>query len=406
MVAGREPSSDSLSPASTSGVASPRTKKSPSSPATHKINNASAPLQTIYSSIDHGINAWRGRLDHLLRLFVLSLWVGGFVYAGTSFLIALFFLPHPLATFWVGLCFALISIPITDAPAWARAFIQFSISSSVRWNNTRVLYEDPEAFAEGAGPFIFGVEPHGVMPVALAEAFNAFSGLMPPAVSKSGVHALASSTCFYAPFVRHLWWWLGIRPVGRESVRHLLSHGASVALNPGGVVECLRMQHDEEILYLKTRRGFVRMAQQTGAKIVPVFVFGHSRVYSWRRYDHPWLERFSRFAGFAPMAFWGYGGTPVPHRVPLTVIMGRPIEVPQNAEGREDSGDSSTSHLVQPQPQPQPQKGAKESTPPPGGAGEENLVDRALHEFIAEMRRIYNKHREAYGDPANDLIIL
>lgn len=225
-------------------------------------------------------------------------------------------------------------------------------------------------------------------PVAMAEVFNPFSGLLPGPINNH-IHTLASSAVFKAPIIRyvmlrqphrrlilqytnihqkfqlgaipsstcsihacrHIWTWLGIRPVGRESIKALLNQGKSVAINPGGVVECIRMQHGKETVYLKNRRGFVRVAQETvrfglyfvsghiihmlpflslirasycatplalshnttqDAKVVPVYVFNQTKVYSYVKFElFGLVERFARAAGFAPLIFWGYCGTPV-----------------------------------------------------------------------------------------------
>ena len=82
------------------------------------------------------------------------------------------------------------------------------------------------------------------------------------------------------PVVRHLWWWLGIRPVSRESITRLLQSGKSVVLVPGGVQEIQHMRPGAEVLFLKRRYGFVKLAIQSGAPLIPVFAFGQSQVYT------------------------------------------------------------------------------------------------------------------------------
>jgi 1-acyl-sn-glycerol-3-phosphate acyltransferase len=130
-------------------------------------------------------------------------------------------------------------------------------------------------------------------------------------------------------------------------------------LVPGGVQEVLHMRHDAEVLYLKNRLGFVRLALQHGAPLVPAFAFGQchmcahpsvhpslpeahvnvshalvaTRRYSWSRPGPPLVPRaavalVSRLVGFCPIMFWGRQGGPLPHRTPVHVVVGSPIVVP------------------------------------------------------------------------------
>ena len=57
--------------------------------------------------------------------------------------------------------------------------------------------------------------------------------------------------CFHVPLVRHVFWWLGVRPVTKASIHALLKQGRSVVIIPGGVQEILLMQHDREVAYLR-----------------------------------------------------------------------------------------------------------------------------------------------------------
>ena len=72
--------------------------------------------------------------------------------------------------------------------------------------------------------------------------------------------------------VRHLWWWLGGRPASASVMRAMLSRGRSALVCPGGVRECLYMEHGREAVYLSNRTGFVRIALQYGAPPLCVFM--------------------------------------------------------------------------------------------------------------------------------------
>lgn len=41
------------------------------------------------------------------------------------------------------------------------------------------------------------------------------------------------------------------------------------------------MRHGEEAVYLTRRTGFVKMAMQHGAALLPAFAFGQTDMYSW-----------------------------------------------------------------------------------------------------------------------------
>ena len=81
---------------------------------------------------------------------------------------------------------------------------------------------------------------------------------------KTLTQSSCSLQCFYCPVVRHLWWWLGGRPASASVMHGMLERGHSALVCPGGVRECLYMEHGREAVYLTKRTGFVRIALQHG----------------------------------------------------------------------------------------------------------------------------------------------
>lgn len=65
--------------------------------------------------------------------------------------------------------------------------------------------------------------------------------------------------------------------------------------------------------------------------------------------------------GFLPMLIWGQWGTPMPRRIPLTVVVGKPIPV--------------------------------RKTPTPT----REQVDMYLQEFIDSLQALFDKHKVAAG---------
>lgn len=225
-------------------------------------------------------------------------------------------------------------VPIdVPCPSWISWFLRYSVQSYVEYLPVKVKCLGD---IDRSGPYVIAYEPHSVLPQGMC----IFSHIKKPA-SLSFPHALdgtailVSNAIFWVPVLRHLWWWLGCRPVSRGSISRLLDEGCSVALCPGGVQECLIMQPYNESLYLKNRKGFIHLAMQKGASILPVFGFGQSNLYKYWRpfYDRPsslltknLFTRLSRLLKFVPMVAWGYAG-PVPFRNPLTIVIGKPIHV-------------------------------------------------------------------------------
>jgi 2-acylglycerol O-acyltransferase 2 len=126
---------------------------------------------------------------------------------------------------------------------------------------------------------------------------------------------------------------------------------------------------------------------------VPVFVFGQSATYSWWRPGPAgavaWL---SRRIGAVPLAVWGRWGSCVPHRHPMTVVIGKPIYPPTPPAAPTvplQQQDGSGGNQVATKQPPSPEQ-----------------VDALLKVFIREMEALVQRHKASAGCPDMQLRVL
>uniref|UniRef100_A0A670KJF7 Acyltransferase n=1 Tax=Podarcis muralis TaxID=64176 RepID=A0A670KJF7_PODMU len=181
--------------------------------------------------------------------------------------------------------------------------------------------------------YILGSHPHGMICTGAFSAFcteatgfpRAFPGLRPSLATLAG-H-------FHMPVFREYLMSSGMVPVNKRSLDFLLSGppGHAVVIVVGGASEMLDTVPGEHRIHLHRRKGFVRLALQHGADLVPVYTFGENDIYRLIRFPegsfvHRLQLGFKQLIGFAPCLFSGRGlfsstswGI-LPMAAPLTVV--------------------------------------------------------------------------------------
>eukprot|EP01062_Namystynia_karyoxenos_P041688 TRINITY_DN303_c0_g2_i2.p2 TRINITY_DN303_c0_g2~~TRINITY_DN303_c0_g2_i2.p2 ORF type:complete len:186 (+),score=55.79 TRINITY_DN303_c0_g2_i2:910-1467(+) len=146
---------------------------------------------------------------------------------------------------------------------------------------------------------------------------------------------------FWLPFFREHAFALGGGDASRSTLlRALKGPGRSALLVTGGARESMYSHPYHAAVVLKERFGFVKIALMAGARLVPVWGFGENNLYenlAATEKVRGWQRRIQRMLSFAPVLVAGrgiftYGGGLLPHRRPITVVFGEPIEVDQTAE--------------------------------------------------------------------------
>ncbi|KAG8431290.1 hypothetical protein GDO86_019107 [Hymenochirus boettgeri] len=226
--------------------------------------------------------------------------------------------------------------------------------------------------------YVVGFHPHGVLVAGAFTNFcteaTGFSQLFPGITP----YLLMLPLWFRAPFFRDYIMCGGIVPSDKDSAAYLLRNrvgGNAVVIAVGGAPESLDARPGAFTLLLKNRKGFIKLAMQHGASLVPVFSFGENEVFD--QVDNPkgsWLrtiqEKLQKIMGVALPLFhargvFQYSFGLLPYRKPIATIVGKPIKVEENL------------------------------TP----SNEE--IDRLHTIYIEELCKLFEEHKTQYNVPAD-----
>ena len=197
------------------------------------------------------------------------------------------------------------------------------------------------------GKYVFALQPHGILP------FGGMSNIISDctnATEKLGglqVRTLVASFCFYLPVYREFLLAMGVVDASRYSAGLVLDSGKSLVLVPGGATEALYANPDEDVLYLKSRKGFVKLAMTHGCQIVPIFSFNECATYGQLDMKNTtvlWAKRkFQAIFGLSLPLITNI----IPHRVPITSVIGDPISVPHLPKPTEEEVEKALEHYIE-----------------------------------------------------------
>ncbi|KAL4899849.1 hypothetical protein BDW74DRAFT_106774 [Aspergillus multicolor] len=190
--------------------------------------------------------------------------------------------------------------------------------------------------------YIFGGHPHGIACHGLVGAFSAdasgFQELFPGIKN----NFLVKDAFFTTPLLREYVFARGQSGVSKDSCLHHLTRGGydlrgmgkAITISIGGSREYNIARPGTMGLVVKIRKGFVRLAVETGADLVPVLVFGENDLFAPVQYSPYSIKGLVAWAwekavGHKVAFSLGRFNMFVPFRRPLHVVVGKPIAVKQ-----------------------------------------------------------------------------
>ena len=176
--------------------------------------------------------------------------------------------------------------------------------------------------------FLIAMQPHGVISfVSLCSWINA-----PPEMRS--VNTAVASAVLKTPILKHIMGIFGLCDASQSSIKKIFKSGEGmrgcVVLYIGGLAELFLTSREEERLYLKNRKGFIKIALREGVDVVPVYLFGNTSVLSLLKTN--FLTSLSRKTQISLTCFWGKWNLPIPRDEKLVFARGKPMGLPHIAQ--------------------------------------------------------------------------
>jgi len=313
-------------------------------------NSVKANVDTLMFKDGCGLGLAPLSLTQELYYFLLAFNIFG-VFFWFPLGVGLIFYLLPLYVAMTVIVFILSIIYFGPYQSWPPAFQRSLIMECVtRYFSYRIIVEKD---FDHSTPAIYAFSPHGVFAIA-----PSIQILLNEFVMGENFHFLAATAAFYVPIYNISLKLMGFKTVDKPSFMSTLKSGRSVGIVPGGIAEMFKASDPAEVLMVKQRKGFVKLALETGSQIVPCYCFGNTQTFSTA--SGGILASLSRMFRVSLITFWGRWGLPLPRRSPLVTVIGRPIYCPQ---------------VVDPSVE---------------------LINEYHTTYLKEMRRIYDRYKNVY----------
>lgn len=187
----------------------------------------------------------------------------------------------------------LLPLSILPAPISDKALSSWYALQILRYFSFKAVYEER---IQKDKPYILVAPPHGVFPFGNIVTMIAF-----PSVMGFSFDGLAASAAVRMPIFRQLLCSVGgIDASKKVAVKHL-NRNRTIGISTGGVAEVFETNSasGDEVIVLKNRKGIIKLAFQTGASLVPCYLFGNTHLLSlWTGGSfHNFFKKLSRKIG-------------------------------------------------------------------------------------------------------------
>ncbi|ETM31485.1 hypothetical protein L914_20961, partial [Phytophthora nicotianae] len=213
-----------------------------------------------------------------------------------------------------------------------RSFLVDTVKRYFSGTIIRMAPLDPEK------QYVLSFHPHGIMPISVM--WLQFTAQWRKLFPNFYAHILTASILHQIPLARDVLHFYGSREVTRTAFAHTLQQKESVLLVPGGQAEMLQQQSAKREVRIYTHhKGFIRLAIEHGVPLVPVLSFKEGEMMD--NVQAPMLQRWfvKKLAFPFPYFPYGRGMLPIPRKVDIPIVVGKPLEVPHIEKPTQDDID-------------------------------------------------------------------
>lgn len=228
----------------------------------------------------------------------------------------------------ISLCWGLVLLLVTLLGTFPRRIhVWPSYIHSSLWSHWR-QYFSFEMLQQGElkpeQKYLFTEFPHGVFPMGQWLS-QSISELIAP--GNRYCKGAGADITLQLPIWRQMYGWMGVISACKPSIIEALKV-YNVCIVPGGIAEMFLSTPKEERVFLKSRKGFIKLAIQQGCDLVPCYHFGNTQILSMFNPASGVLMRFSRKLRMSLIFCWGRYFLPLPRQHKIVMVIGRPMQVP------------------------------------------------------------------------------
>jgi 2-acylglycerol O-acyltransferase 2 len=175
--------------------------------------------------------------------------------------------------------------------------------------------------------YLFVLQPHGVFAFC---AYCAALTMPPEFMGPWDFPCAVANAVLYLPIIKHISsvrHWVSASKPSMISILKKPGARGCLSLFVGGIAEMFLARDDVEQVFLKSRKGFVKLALQQGVDVIPVYMFGNTHALSALRSDL--LFKLSRKLHFSIGYACGRWYLPVPRPTKMMWVRGQPLGMPR-----------------------------------------------------------------------------